>query len=110
MRRFRIVRLAQTGQNVRDYVASRLRTLVPVAWGAGLTWLAQVIPGISDWLNDPAMTTVGIAVAGAVTTLWYDLWARVQDKIPAWLRTLTLGHPATPDSYSPPEEAPRLVA
>jgi hypothetical protein len=63
-------------KTLSDYITSWIRTTVPVAWGALLTWLATLIPPIGDLLNSQAATGFNVVIAGALTIAWYSLWRK----------------------------------
>lgn len=81
---------------IGDYVASWLRTTVPVLWGMLLTWVASLIPGISNYLNSQAMIGIGVVIAGAVTVVWYSVWRKVEEHLPPMLTRLLLGANSRP--------------
>ncbi len=78
-----------------NYVVSHLRTLVPIMWGAAVTWLIdRYVPAIPRGLaTDPAAISAATSVA---TFGWYALFRWVEPHLPAWITALTLGHPSPP--------------
>lgn len=82
-----------------SYVVSHLRTLVPILWGAIVTW------GIERWVpwmpaavaTDPMVLTI---LTSAVTAGWYALWRAAEPMVPKLLVTVLLGHSAEP-AYAP---------
>lgn len=87
-----------------DAVIARLRTLVPLWWGAFVVWVLAQFPDVgrtlTDFgvdLNDP--NVVAGITAGAViafTFLWDYIWKRVEHILPAWLTRLVVGSNQTP--------------
>lgn len=77
--------------NVRDIGVSIIRTVVPSAWGAALTWLASQIPALEPVLNESGMAGLGAVLAATLIGLWYTLFRSVESKLPAWLTVLVLG-------------------
>jgi hypothetical protein len=82
---------------VRDWGVSWLRTVVPTAWGAMLTFLLSRFPDVHEALSTPAVT---MAVTAAVVAAWYTLFRWLEPKIPAWLTALLMGSNSTPH-YGP---------
>lgn len=86
-----------------DRVVSYLRTIVPIWWGALVTWLLGQVPVLSTWLDslgiDPTSATVVTAVSGVVTAAWYVVWRWVEPRLPDWLTRIVLGS-ARPPAYS----------
>ncbi len=90
--------LAPTG--LSDKAVSYIRTIVPVLWGSVVTWLASIIPAVTDFLATinvdlTDQTVVGLVTAGAIA-LWYVLWRAVEKKIPNWLTAFVLGSSKQP--------------
>lgn len=79
--------------NVSDLVVSYIRTLVPVAVGVGLSWLAKTLGVIV-----PAEEAVPYVVAACISA-YYVLVRFLESRYPAlgWL----LGAPRTPEYASP---------
>ncbi|PSL04142.1 hypothetical protein CLV30_106147 [Haloactinopolyspora alba] len=78
-------------------MASWLRTVVPVLWGALITWGAAQLA----WLPAPvvALLTSGdlvLFITGAVVAVWYAVWRRLEHRVPAWLTRLVLGSNQAP--------------
>lgn len=86
--------------NVRDVGTSIIRTVVPGAWAALLTWIATQLPALSPILNEPGMVGLGAAITGTILVLWYSLFRWLEPKLPAWLTVLVLGSNKTP-IYNP---------
>lgn len=78
---------------VRDYGTSLLRTWVPVAWGALITFLLSRVPDLHAALTGPGVT---MAVTGVVVGLWYAVWRKLEHHIPPFLTALLLGSNSTP--------------
>lgn len=87
-----------------DLVVSYLRTIVPVLWGALLTWALGAISWLPDVLAflhlDPQSAGVVTAVTGLVVAAWYVVWRKVEPLIPSWLTTIVLGAAKAP-TYDP---------
>ena len=83
-----------------DLIVSYLRTIVPVLWGAVITWALSVVswlPDVLAFLNlDPSAPGVIAAVTGLVVAGWYVVWRKVEPYIPAWLTTVILGAATSP--------------
>ena len=77
--------------SVSDIVVSIIRTVVPVAWGSALTWVATQLPLLADALNQAGATGLGAVLVATLTTLWYSLMRSVERYLPAWLTVLVLG-------------------
>lgn len=90
-----------TGQTINDYVTSWIRTTVPVAWGALLTWLATLIPAIGHLLNSEAAAGFNVVIAGAATVAWYALWRKIETHLPPWATRIVLGANTQP-TYTKP--------
>lgn len=85
-------------------LTSILRTIVPVAWGAVVTFLLSVIPALEplrDTLLDYSDQIVFV-VQGVVTGLWYVAWRYIEPRLPDWLRRIVLGGANEPN-YVPDE-------
>lgn len=80
-----------------DLVVARLRTAVPVVWGAVVAWLLTSLPAIPEsvgaWLDGDAVRG---AVITAVIMAWYAIWNKYSSKVPDWLVTIVLGSAKTP--------------
>ena len=95
-----------------DKVIARLRTVVPIAWGAVVAWVLTRVPaarsvldGLGVDLADPAIVAqVQGAVTALVSAAWYWVWSKLGPHLPAWLMRLVLGSAATP-TYGPPVRA-----
>jgi len=88
---------------VNPFVASLIRTIVPVAAGAVISWLALVNLEVDA---DGQAALVSLLTAG-LTGAYYVVVRLVEQKVPqvGWL----LGLAKSPDSYSV-EPAPATVA
>lgn len=87
------------GKTLSDYITSWIRTTIPVAWGALLTWLATLIPPLGDLLNSQAATSLNVIIAGALTIAWYSLWRKIETHLPPWATRIVLGS-NTPPTYT----------
>lgn len=99
-------------KNLSDLVVSRLRTLVPKLYGLGVgvllvwaganaPWVLTLLDLLDLDLNDPAVVTaVSLFVVGVVEALWYEIWRRVEPRLPDRLTRLALGSAKVP-TYSP---------
>jgi len=74
---------------IRDYLASLIRTVVPVWIGVLVTWLSETIGPID------VDGTLAIALAGAVASIYYAVIRKLEVKYPklGWLLGLK-GQPA----------------
>jgi len=97
----------QPGQSISDYVVSVLRTVVPVAWGALITYLISLVPGVAPALApaQPVIAGWGVAIAAAVTAAWYALMRKIEPKLPQWLAVIVLGSSQMP-TYVPSAQGP----
>jgi hypothetical protein len=98
--------------NLNDLVISRLRTVVPklcglalgalLVWlGASAPWVLTVLDMLGVDLSDPAVVTgISLAVVGLAELGWYELWRRLEPRLPDWLTRLTLGSAKAP-TYTP---------
>lgn len=96
----------QGGGPLGPYAISVIRTVVPLAWGYGVSWLISL--GLPQSVLDNAHDVIVGGLTVAVTGGWYAGWRWLETKIPkldSWtarvLAVLALGHPATP-SYTTP--------
>lgn len=87
-----------TPPSVRNFGVSWLRTVVPVAWGALVTFLFSRVPELHDALVNPGVT---MAVTGAIVTAWYTLFRSIENKLPPWLTAFLIGSNATPKYFNP---------
>lgn len=85
----------QPPPSLRDWGTSWIRTLVPVAWGYGLTFLATRAPDVHKILDSPFLLA---AATSLVTVAWYALMRSVEHRLPAWLTRLVIGA-NTPPQY-----------
>jgi hypothetical protein len=92
--------------SVSDIVVSIIRTVVPVAWGSALTWVATQLPFLADALNQAGATGLGAVLVATLTTLWYSLMRSVERYLPAWLTVLVLGS-NRPPIYDPADLKPQ---
>lgn len=84
--------------SLSDFVVSLLRTWVPLAWGAIVTWL-------TTWglLTDELATQAqafAVPLVGIVSALWYMTMRLAETHLPPWLTRLVLGSNKNP-VYSP---------
>jgi hypothetical protein len=79
--------------NPRDWGVSWLRTVVPTAWGALITFLLSRFPDVHEALSGPGVT---MAVTAVAVALWYSLWRWLEPRLPAFLTALLLGSNARP--------------
>lgn len=86
----------QPGQSVSDYVVSVLRTVVPVLWGALITYLISLVPIVAQVVDPGTAVGLGPAVAAALTAAWYALMRTIEPKLPAWLTVIVLGSNSSP--------------
>lgn len=93
--------MSQTDPKVTDQlsavVVSVIRTVVPSAWGAVIAWLLLHIPALSA-LSEQA-SLFGEILTVATIGAWYALWRKIEPRLPAWLRGLTLGLALAPAVY-----------
>lgn len=80
--------LPEQPTSVRQFGVSWLRTVVPTAWGAVVTFLLSRVPELHEALVNPAVT---MAVTGAVVAAWYTLWRWLEPHVPAFLTAFLLG-------------------
>jgi hypothetical protein len=92
------VALPDRPQPVRDYGTSWLRTAVPVAWGALVTFLFSRVPELHEALVNPGVT---MAVTGVVVAAWYSLFRAIENRLPRWLTAFLLGSNAQPIYHDP---------
>jgi len=90
---------------VSDLVVSYLRTIVPILWGALITWALGAVSWLPDalaFLNlDPQSAGVVTGVTGLVVAAWYVVWRKIEPSIPAWLTSIVLGASTAP-TYAKP--------
>lgn len=86
----------QAGQSLSDFVVSLLRTVVPVVWGALITWLVGLVPALTDFVDPTTLTNWGVPVTAFVAAVWYALMRKLEPHLPAWLTVIVLGSNATP--------------
>lgn len=91
--------------SISDIVVSMIRTIVPVAWGSALTWVATQLPFLADHLNAAGATGLGAVLVAVLTTLWYTLMRNLEAFLPAWLTVLVLGS-NRPPTYDTPSALP----
>jgi hypothetical protein len=93
----------QPGQSLSDYVTSVIRTIVPVLWGALITYLITLVPAVAHVVDPANVVGLGPAVAAA----WYALMRKIEPKLPAWLTVIVLGSNSQPTYVAPaPAAAP----
>lgn len=82
-------------QPARNRALSLARTVVPVLWGALLTFLATRLPGVHSFVA--AQETILIpALEAVITGAWYALFRWAENHLPAWLTRIVLGANAQP--------------
>jgi hypothetical protein len=86
----------QPGQAVSDYVLSLIRTVVPVLWGALITYLVSLIPGVAQLIDPANVIGFGPAVAAVLASAWYALMRKIEPMLPAWLTVIVLGSNTPP--------------
>lgn len=91
--------------SLRDIGISIIRTVVPTAWGAALTWVASQVPMFADALNAPAAVGFAGVLVAVLTTAWYSLMRSLESRLPAWLTVLVLGANRAP-VYHPEDIRP----
>lgn len=82
---------------MNSILASIIRTVVPVAVGQVVAWLAL----LNVELTDDAQTGLTAFLGGLITAVYYVLVRLAEQKLP-WVGVL-LGLAKTPDGYSKPE-------
>lgn len=95
----------QPASSVSDIVVSIIRTVVPVAWGSALTWVATQVPFLEPHLNAAGATGLGVVLVATLTTLWYSIMRKLEASLPAWLTVLVLGS-NRPPVYRPEDIQP----
>lgn len=81
----------EPGESVSDFVVSLLRTVVPVLWGALITYLVSLVPAVASVLDPGTVAGWGPAVAGFLTAVWYAVMRKIEPYLPAWLTVIVLG-------------------
>jgi hypothetical protein len=83
-----------------NYVVSVLRTVVPLAWGAGLSFLLTQWPAAQGPLEVLSQAGVDPAVVltSVLTAAWYIVWRWLEPHLPRIPTALVLGH-ADPPEY-----------
>jgi len=76
-----------------DYPTSWIRTVVPILWGAVLTFLLTRFPAVHDFVDNPA---IAAAFETIVTGLYYTIIRWLEQHLPPWLTRLFIGANATP--------------
>lgn len=93
-------------KHLSDLAVSRLRTLVPIAWGTVVAFLLPVLreklPGqlgqsVIDVLGSE---TVLVLLVSASISGWYWVWRKLEPRIPDWLTRVVLGSAQAP-RYTP---------
>lgn len=80
---------------------SLIRTYVPLAWGALITWATTQVPAWEPYLNAPAVLGLGAVLTAVVTAAWYSLMRVVEPKLPPWLTRVVLGSNLQPKYVEP---------
>jgi hypothetical protein len=91
----------QSGQSLSDYVTSVIRTLVPVLWGALITYLITLVPAVAQLVDPANVAGLGPAVAAVLAAAWYALMRKIEPGLPAWLTVIVLGSNKTPTYAAP---------
>lgn len=99
----------QPGQSVSDYITSVIRTVVPLLWGALVTYLITLVPAVAQVVDPANVVGLGPAVAAVLAGAWYALMRKIEPSLPAWLTVIVLGSNKTP-TYAPAVAAPGPVA
>lgn len=81
-----------TSSRAGTWGTSMIRTHLPVAVGAGLTWLAARGLGVDPEAQTSLIT--GLSALGAVA--WYGILRIVEPHLPAWARALVFGSTKSP--------------
>lgn len=82
---------------IRDYLVSVIRTIVPAAVGAVLSWLATIGLDLGEQANAGLVTAMTAAAIG----LYYILIRALEAKWPAFGVLLGLTRPPTYDPVEP---------
>lgn len=96
-------------ETVNDKVVSIIRTVVPGAWAALLTWAVTQIPALEPVLNQPAALGAGSVLVTGLLALWYTLMRTLEPHLPPWLTRLVLGANSRPVYVDPQNPAPAPV-
>lgn len=78
-------------------VVSVIRTVVPSVWGAAIAWLLLRVPALESLSTQ--IDLFGEVLTVLVIGAWYALWRKVEPRLPAWVRSLTLGLSLAPAVY-----------
>lgn len=79
--------------SARAWGLSWIRTFVPILWGYVITFVATLSPDVAGLLSNEA---VYAAVVGAVTSIWYGVFRKLEPHLPAWLTRFVLGANSRP--------------
>lgn len=88
--------IPQSDRTLSDFVVSLLRTVVPVAWGALITYLVGLVPALTGFVDPGTLASWGVPITAAVIAAWYVVMRKVEPYLPGWLTALVLGSNATP--------------
>ncbi|RKT82709.1 hypothetical protein SAMN05421805_104180 [Saccharopolyspora antimicrobica] len=80
-----------------------LRTIVPAAWSALVTYL--VTAGAPHWLTGPLGAAGDVLVVPAVLGAVYAVLRLAERRLPAWAIRILLGS-STPPTYQPRSNEP----
>jgi hypothetical protein len=94
------------GQSFSDWATSVIRTVVPVLWGALITYLAGLVPAVAHLIDPSSVVDLGPAVAAVVASVWYAVMRKIEPSLPAWLTVIVLGSNKTPLVYVDPASPP----
>jgi len=92
------------GSRAGAWGTSMIRTHLPVAVGAGLTWLAARGLGVDPEAQTALIT--GLSALGAV--VWYGILRIVEPRLPTWARAILFGSTKAP-TYTLVAESRTLV-
>jgi hypothetical protein len=81
-----------------DRLIGWLRTVVPVAWSAFVTWLATLC--VPEAITGPLGDAGDLVVTPIVLALVYPLIRWIEPRLPDWLTRILLGSAKAP-TYSP---------
>lgn len=100
-----------TGLPARNRAVSLARTLVPILWGAVLTFVATRFPAVHSFVTTQE-TVLLPALEAALTGVWYAAFRWIETHLPAWFTRLVLGANSQPVYVEPTvaKANPRRVA
>lgn len=82
-----------------DRAVSYLRTVVPVLWGAAVTWLLTLVVLPTELVDLLTSDLAVSAVTALIVSAWYIAWRGVEAHVPDWLTRIVLGSARSP-SYA----------